>query len=663
MHDSECIGIFMKKTNTFYITTPIYYVTAKPHLGSLYSTLLADVLGRWHHINGADIFFLTGTDEHGQKIQHAAMQARKDPQVFVDDFIPAYKDAWHLYEIAFSKFMRTTSTEHRKGVQYFIQKLMDKGDIYKDFYNGWYCTPCETFVTERDQENLAEGPLCPSCRRATVRIEEETYFFKLSGYQNKLLQFYADNPHFIVPQERSHEVLSFIKSGLKDLSISRTTVSWGVPFPHSTEHTIYVWVEALCNYITAIGYGDTQRVDEFEKWWPANIHILGKDIIKFHGVFWPALLMAANVPLPKQLLVHGWIKVDKQKMSKSLGNVIDPITLAQTYGVDQVRYYLCRQMPINQDGDFSIKDLEERIVSDLAHDLGNLLNRILKLAEKYEAIGVQAPALWDHEVLELRDYTWNTIEQFSEHMNAMHIHLALGALWKCIHKINAYFHTKEPWKQAKQSKESFLMTMSAACHGLRTIAILCWPVMPSKMTELLMALGIRYIPSEKTIQDLNLDVWNHYFEFKHRAPLFDISSIEERKIQEEIMNNQSLKQEYKHMELTTSQQAHIDIKDLIKVELVIGTIIVCDEVKGSSKLYRLEVDCGKYGIRQILSGVRSSFQPGDLIGKQATFVLNLEPRVMMGFESRGMMLVAENEAGKVELIMPEHVVLNGSRLR
>jgi methionyl-tRNA synthetase len=639
------------KKNTFYITTPIYYVTAKPHLGSLYSTLLADVFARWKQSNGAEVFFLTGTDEHGQKIQQAADQAGKSPKTFVDDFIPAYKQAWHTYGIDFSHFIRTTDSSHIKGAQEFIRVLLDKGDIYKDVYSGWYCTPCETFVTGKDNEGNVEQPNCVSCFRVTSRVQEETYFFRLSAYQDKLLEFYKNNPRFIIPQERANEVLSFIESGLKDLSISRTTVAWGVPFPDSPDHTVYVWVEALCNYLTAIGYGDAHRAAEFAHWWPADVQIIGKDIVRFHGVFWPALLMAAGLELPKHLLVHGWIKVDKQKMSKSLGNVIDPMVLADKYGVDAVRYYLCRQMPINQDGEFSIKDLEERITADLANDLGNLLNRILKLAQKYDIAYINAPKLWDPEALELRDASWDMLEQFTCHMNELHVHLALGVLWKFINKVNAYFHAKEPWKQAAKDRDAFNVTLSASCHGLRTIAILAWPVMPRKMTELLMALGTSYKPSEKTIEELNLNVWNHRFELVQVAPLFHKPEIVE--------------EEKKTEELTQEEVAmsYIDINDLTKVELVVGTILSCSEVKGSSKLYCLEVDCGSYGTRQILSGVRASFTPEDLINKQATFVLNLKPRAMMGMESHGMMLVAENATGKVELMMPEKSVPNGTRLR
>lgn len=636
------------KKNNFYVTTPIYYVTARPHIGSLYSTLLADVLARWHRLKGDSVFFLTGTDEHGQKIQQAAQAVNKDPKNFVDEFIPVYKDIWQQYGITYDHFIRTTDEAHKKGAQYFIRHLLNTGDIYKDTYAGWYCTPCETFVTEKEFNDKAI-PSCPSCTRETSKVQEETYFFRLSAYQDKLLAFYKNNPNFIVPRERAQEVISFIESGLKDLSISRTTVAWGIPFPGDAQHTVYVWVEALCNYITAIGYGDIKESDKCAQWWPADVQIIGKDIIRFHGIFWPAFLMAADLALPKHLLVHGWIKVDKQKMSKSLGNVIDPIALSDSFGVDPVRYYLCRQIPITHDGEFSIQDLKEKITSDLANDLGNLLNRMLKLAEKYELDGIAAPASWGKEAIALRDEAAQTFDAFERHMDELYIHQALGALWRFINKINAYFHAQEPWKQIRISKELFKETLSATCHALRMVAVLCSPIMPSKMIELLKALGIGTSVEQLRLDKSWLGNWNQDFPLVQTAPLF------EKFESEEIVKEDTMKEQ--------NELNYIDITDLAKVELAIGTIVSCDEVQGSEKLYKLSVDCGSYGMRQILSGIRASFAPSDLVGKQATFVLNLRPRKMMGIESHGMMLVVDNGQGKLSLVMPEHTVPTGTRLK
>ena len=511
----------MQTKNTFYVTTPIYYVTARPHLGSLYTTLLADVVSRWNKLQGKELFFLTGTDEHGQKIVQAAQKAGKEPKEFVDNFIPIYKEVWDMYEIVYNHFVRTTDEYHKSGAQYFIKQLLEAGAIYSGLYEGWYCTPCETFVTDEVvKKQVKAGPACPSCQRLTSYVSEKTYFFKLSAYQDRLLQFYRDNPDFITPKERFNEVISFVESGLKDLSISRTTVQWGVPFPDDPTHTIYVWVEALCNYITAIGYGNAEKKAQFNHWWPANLHIIGKDIVRFHAVYWPAFLMAVGLPLPKQILVHGWIKVNKQKMSKSLGNVVDPVLLCDTYGAEPVRYFLLRQIPVNQDGEFSAGDLERRIEADLANDLGNLLQRMTSLAQKYDILEVQAPKIWSQHSLKLRGESWNAIEDVKSYMQDYMFHLALARLWQFIKQVNVYFHKQEPWKLATKNDVQFLEVLAATCHSLHVISVLLWPVMPHKMEELLASLGIVFKLENNTLKNLELGVWNKRFMVKKIPPLF-----------------------------------------------------------------------------------------------------------------------------------------------
>ena len=645
----------MKKN--FYVTTPIYYVTAKPHLGSLYSTLLADVIARWNKLQGKDVFFLTGTDEHGQKIAQAAEKAGKLPKDFVDSFVPDFKNTWNLYDIKYNKFMRTTDDYHIKSAQHLVTTLIDRGYIYKSAYRGWYCTSCETFVAEIiSEDQQAKGPQCPDCGRDTHIISEESYFFKLSAFTDKLLAFYKENPNFIVPKERANEVVSFVESGLKDLSISRTTVAWGVPFPNDPLHTVYVWVEALSNYITGIGYGQQDKQAEFEKWWPADVQILGKDIIRFHAVYWPALLMAADLPLPKQLLVHGWIKVDKQKMSKSLGNVIDPVELQKKYGAEPIRYYLLRQIPINQDGDFSIADVENRIESDLANDLGNLLNRMVALAEKNDAMHVEPCVTWNSAALDLRDESWNMLQEFNAHMNDYMFHLALARLWKFIHSTNAYFHGQEPWKVAKTNPTLFKEILSATCHSLRAIGILLLPVMPQKMTELLASLGTPSIHTGHMIENLELNSWNKLFALKKIPTLFEKPI---REILEEPMKIET--------ENTVAQQLpeenYITIDDVVKVEVHTGTIEACEAVASSDKLLKMTVDLGDMGKRTILAGIRKSYEPEALIGKRGLFITNLKPRKMAGLESQGMMLVAQDENGNSRVVEFPDSVKNGVRLK
>lgn len=638
----------MTDKNKFYVTTPIYYVTAKPHLGHLYSTVIADVLARWNKLHGKKVFFLTGTDEFGQKIAQAAEKAGKSPQEFVDGFIDAYKNVWREYEIDYSIFMRTTNKFHIQAVQEWIKLLQEKGDIYKSFYKGWYCVSCETFVTEHEHSETA--PDCPNCGRQTQLLSEETYFFKLSAYQEKLLDFYEKNPNFIVPKERAHEVINFVKSGLKDLSISRTTVKWGIPFPGDEKHTVYVWADALNNYISAVGWGQKGKEKEFATWWPADVHVMGKDIVRFHAVYWPAFLMAAGLPLPKHLLVHGWFKVGSQKMSKSLGNVIDPQNLFQAYGPEPVRYYLLRQMAITHDGEFTVQDLEQKISSDLADDLGNLLNRMVMLSEKHGLQELHAPAAWSDKSLELRDQALNVLQEFQMHMDDFMFHLALARLWKFISQVNAYFHSQEPWKIAKSNPALFAEIMCATAHGLHTIAILLWPVMPHKMQELLGSLGSVFDIENHELEKLDLGNWNRTFMLKKIDPLFVKPAP-----QEEAAPAQPILQE--------QPKDEIGIEDFLKVKLVVGTIEQCEEIASSDKMFKLQVNFGALGTRQILSGVRKHFVAQDLLGKQGVFVFNLKPRKMLGMESQGMMLFAEKEDGHLSMILPAQTVPNGAQLR
>jgi methionyl-tRNA synthetase len=651
----------MDSSKKFYVTTPIYYVTARPHLGSLYSTVLADVAARWAKLQDKKTFFLTGTDEHGQKIAQAAEKAGKQPKEFTDSFISDYKQIWAEFEIEYNRFIRTTDEFHVKAVQQWLTALINKGEIYKGFYEGWYCTSCETYVTEEiPTPSTAQPPLCHSCGRPTHFVSEESYFFKLSAYQDRLLKLYQEHPEFIVPKERAHEVINFVKSGLKDLSISRTTITWGIPFPGDSKHVTYVWADALNNYITGVGYGWDEK--EFKKWWPADLHILGKDIIRFHAVYWPAFLMATGLALPKQLLVHGWIKVGEQKMSKSLGNVVDPQVLYNAYGADPVRYYLLRQLAITHDGEFSIADLEQKITSDLANDLGNLLNRMITLAEKNNVLQLPAPATWSKTSMELQDAFLKMHAEYQEHMNGYLYHLALAALWKYIGLTNAYFHAHEPWKLAKSDPKLFSEVLSAAAHSLYAIGVLLWPVMPQKMELLLAALGKKLPLDQNYVEQLKKESWNKDFALTKGETLF--MKIEPQLAEAKPEELKAEEQKSNEVKGTSSGDATtIKIDDFTKVELLVGTVTACDEVPKSDKLYKLQVDFGSKGTRQILSGVRKHFAAADLIGKQGVFVYNLAPRAMVGLESQGMMLFAEDHAGKLQMVTVGYAVPNGTKIR
>lgn len=638
--------------NKFYVTTPIYYATAKPHLGSLYSTLLADVAARWNKLQGKKIFFLTGTDEHGQKIAQAAQKVNMEPKKFVDSFIGNYKHTWKEYHLDYTYFIRTTDSEHIKTVQLWLKDLLAKDEIYKAVYEGWYCTPCETFLTDKDlSEQNEKNPLCPSCNRATFFVSEESYFFRLSKYQDKLLQFYKNNPNFVLPKERLNEVINFVESGLKDLCISRTTVQWGIPFPGDEKHVAYVWADALLNYVSAIGYLDDSKKEEFNLWWPADLQVMGKDILRFHAIYWPAFLMASNLNLPKQLLVHGWIKVNEQKMSKSLGNTIDPQDLYNKYGSDAVRYYLVSQLAITQDAEFSIEALERHISTDLANDLGNLLNRLVALAIKNGITEILPVKIFSSESNKLKEELALCIKEYTDYMNRCLYHQAMATLWKFISKVNAYFHVQEPWKIVKIDKDKFIETLYTTAASLKAIGILVWPVTPVKAQELLDSIGVEMVMVGNQIEELLTNKLEDKFILKQFPPLFQKIEVTQK---EEVKPN---------METPKVETQNISIEDLIKVQLAVGQIIECEEVPKSDKLLKLQVDFDTLGKRQILSGIKQHFAPQDLLNQQAVFVFNLAPRKMMGLESYGMLLTVQDDQGKLQILKPVSLVPNGTLLK
>lgn len=642
----------LSKNNTFYVTTPIYYVNARPHLGSLYTTVLADVAARWSRIQGRETYFLTGTDEHGQKVGEAAAQAGLDPQAFVDQLAPAFRDLFTRYDCSFDQFIRTTDTFHVQAVQDWLLKLLKQGDIYKAVYEGWYCPSQEAFLTDKDLTFVGEGqpPIATASGKPAKWVSEECYFFRLSAYQDRLLKFYKEHPDFVTPSERLHEVVSFVESGLKDLSISRTSISWGIPFPGDSKHVTYVWADALNNYITAIGYGDPARIKNFEKWWPVDLQIMAKDILRFHTVYWPAFLMATGLELPKKLLVHGWITVDGQKMSKSLGNVIDPNLLADQYGVESVRFYLTRYLAVTQDADFSPADFEHRLNTDLANDLGNMVNRMLALAQRYNLLTVNPPKNWGVAEQELINLAVKTVATFRVEMDRCYFHQAYAAVWGLIGAVNRYFHETEPWRVVKTDSARFAEIISATCHALSAIAVLLWPVMPRSAEKIAAALGAPLVAGQNQVAWIKSGVWDRVFTLSELPPLF----VKYEKKREEVVMSDTIEQK---------PVDYISIEEVIKVEMAVGTILTVEDMPKSEKIYKMTVDGGAYGIRQICAGVKKFYQPADLIGKKTVFIFNLQPRMMMGVESQGMMLMATNPDGRPTMVQIDQSVANGTRLK
>ncbi len=642
--------------NKFYVTTPIYYVNAAPHLGSLYSTLLADVAARYHRLMGKKVFFLTGTDEHGQKIAESAKKVAKNPKEFVDQFIPVYENMWKMYNIEYTKFIRTTDSYHVQSVQAWLSKLIEQGDIYKGVYTGWYCTPCETFVTEKDQVADAKEVTCPTCLRPCNEISEECYYFKLSAYQDRLLEFLQNNPDFITPKERANEVISFVKDGLKDLSISRTTVSWGIPFPGDNKHVTYVWADALNNYITAIGYGTDEQ--QLHQWWPADLQILGKDILRFHAIYWPAFLMASGLAMPKKLLVHGWIKIGEQKMSKSLGNAVDPKNLADHYGVDQIRYYLTSKMAITQDSQFSVADIEQCINSELADDLGNLLNRCSTLAEKFNYTKIQAPEQWSKQSLELQKESEKMKTDVLLLVEQGFFYRAVQRIWEFIALTNAYFHNHEPWKLAKTNPMLFQEIIAATGYSIRCIGVLLWPVMPKKMEQLLASLDYQ-LPLKASMHDLFEQIaWTDEIKIKKIETLFQkYEKPMENKNDQSSLSSPTVIGDPEINSLTL-----ISIDDFVKVDMRVGKIIACEIVEKSDKLLKMQVDFGDFGKRQIFAGMRKFYQPEGLLGKLGVFVVNFKPRMIMGMESQGMMLSAFSDQ-EAFILQPEKEIVLGSKIK
>ena len=638
------------KKNTFYLTTPIYYPSGNLHIGHAYTTVAGDAMARYKRMRGFDVMYLTGTDEHGQKIQEKAEEKGVTPKQYVDEMVAGIKDLWSKLDISYDDFIRTTDERHTVVVAKIFEQLLAQGDIYLGEYEGWYCTPCESYFTELQ---LTEEGNCPDCGRPVQKVKEESYFFKVSKYADRLLQYYEENPGFIQPESRKNEMINnFIKPGLEDLAVSRTTFDWGIKIPSNPKHVIYVWIDALTNYITALGYGSEDE-SKYQKYWPADVHLVGKEIVRFHTIYWPIMLMALDLPLPKKVFAHGWLLMKDGKMSKSKGNVVDPVTLIDRYGLDSLRYYLLREVPFGSDGVFTPESFVERLNFDLANDLGNLLNRTVAMINKYFDGVIPAYSGSNGEFEQsLLEVNKSTVEKYVGAMEKMEFSVALSVLWQLVSRTNKYIDETQPWQLAKEEAQvdQLKAVMVHLAESLRRIAIMLQPFLTQTPKEIFSQLGV---------EAESLTTWESMNEFgvipagivvKKGNPIFPRLDLEEEVNYIKMkMQDSAPKPEEKKEEKSAPLQdvGEISIDDFMKVDLRVAEVIEAEPVKKADKLLKLQLDLG-YEKRQVVSGIAQYYKPEELVGQRVICVTNLKPVKLRGELSQGMIL-AGSQDGKLAL--------------